>query len=82
MKEGIKYACLYITDGKIVETIKKDNNFQNIVKKIVEERSTCAKIAHMGNNGKQDYNTKYYNLDVIISIGKTLLNNIQIINTK
>ena len=23
----------------------------------------------MGNNGKQDYNTKYYNLDMIISIG-------------
>lgn len=29
---------LYITDDKIVETIKKDNNFQNIVKKIVEEK--------------------------------------------
>ncbi len=23
----------------------------------------------MGNNGKQDYNTKYFNLDMIISIG-------------
>ena len=23
----------------------------------------------MGNNGKQTYNTKYYNLDMIISIG-------------
>ena len=23
----------------------------------------------MGNNGKQVYNTKYYNLDMIISIG-------------
>ena len=31
--------------------------------------STCAKIAHVGNNGKQVYNTKYYNLDMIISIG-------------
>ena len=29
---------LYITDGNIVETIKKDNNFKNIVKKIVEEK--------------------------------------------
>lgn len=29
---------LYITDGNIVETIKKDNNFQNIVKKIVVEK--------------------------------------------
>lgn len=33
------------------------------------ENSTCAKIAHMGNEGKQTYNTKYYNLDMIISIG-------------
>ena len=29
---------LYITNGNIVETIKNDNNFQNIVKKIVEEK--------------------------------------------
>lgn len=35
----------------------------------LEFDSTCAKIAHMGNNGKQRYETKYYNLDMIISIG-------------
>lgn len=35
----------------------------------LNENSTCAKIAHMGNDGKQTYNTKYYNLDMIISIG-------------
>jgi len=35
----------------------------------LEEDITCAKIAHMGNNNKQQYNTKYYNLDMIISIG-------------
>ena len=35
----------------------------------LEEESTCAKIAHMGNNGIQKYQTKYYNLDMIISIG-------------
>ena len=34
----------------------------------LDENSTCAKIAHMGNDGNQDYNTKYYNLDMIISI--------------
>ena len=34
----------------------------------LSENSTCAKIAHMGNDGKQAYNTKYYNLDMIISI--------------
>ena len=35
----------------------------------LDKNSTCAKIAHMGNDGKQTYNTKYYNLDMIISIG-------------
>ena len=35
----------------------------------LNENITCAKIAHMGNDGKQVYNTKYYNLDMIISIG-------------
>ena len=35
----------------------------------LEERSTCSKMEHMGNNGKQVYNTKYYNLDMIISVG-------------
>ena len=30
----------------------------------LDENSTCAKIAHMGNDGKQVYNTKYYNLDM------------------
>ena len=31
--------------------------------------NTCAKIAHMGNDGRQVYNIKYYNLDMIISVG-------------
>lgn len=35
----------------------------------LNENSTCAKNAHVGNDGKQTYNTKYYNLDMIISIG-------------
>ena len=35
----------------------------------LSKNSTCAKIAHIGNDGKQTYNTKYYNLDMIISIG-------------
>lgn len=35
----------------------------------LNENITCAKIAHMSNDGKQVYNTKYYNLDMIISIG-------------
>ena len=35
----------------------------------LEENSTCSKMEHMGNEGKQIYSTKYYNLDMIISIG-------------
>lgn len=35
----------------------------------LDEKGTCAIFAHMGNGGKQTYNTKYYNLDMIISIG-------------
>lgn len=35
----------------------------------LSENSTCVKIAHVGNDGKQTYNTKYYNLDMIISVG-------------
>lgn len=31
--------------------------------------STCSILEHMGNEGKQHYKTKYYNLDMIISIG-------------
>ena len=35
----------------------------------LDKESTCAKIAHVGNDNKQQYFTSYYNLDMIISIG-------------
>ena len=35
----------------------------------LSENSTCSILEHMGNDGKQHYKTKYYNLDMIISIG-------------
>jgi hypothetical protein len=31
--------------------------------------NTCSILEHMGNDGKQRYTTKYYNLDAILSIG-------------
>ena len=31
--------------------------------------STCSILEHMGNDGKQKYTTKYYNLDAILSVG-------------
>ena len=35
----------------------------------LEENSTCSILEHMGNSGKQKYKIKYYNLDMIISLG-------------
>ncbi len=33
------------------------------------ENSTCSILEHMGINGIQKYQTQYYNLDVILSVG-------------
>jgi len=33
------------------------------------EISTCSILEHMGNDGQQTYQTKFYNLDVILSVG-------------
>ena len=35
----------------------------------LEKSSTCSILEHMGNDGKQIYTTKYYNLDAILSVG-------------
>ena len=35
----------------------------------LEVNSTCSILEHMGNDGLQKYSTKYYNLDVILSVG-------------
>lgn len=35
----------------------------------LEENSTCSILEHKGNDGLQRYTTKYYNLDVILSVG-------------
>jgi len=35
----------------------------------LHENSICAIFAHMGNDGKQLYRTKFYNLDAILSVG-------------
>lgn len=35
----------------------------------LEESNTCSILEHMGNDGKQRYQTTYYNLDVILSVG-------------
>ena len=35
----------------------------------LDESSTCSILEHMGNDGRQNYQVKYYNLDVILSVG-------------
>lgn len=35
----------------------------------LDEDSTCSILEHMGNDRSQKYRTKYYNLDVILSVG-------------
>jgi len=35
----------------------------------LDEDSTCSILEHMGADGHQNYKTKYYNLDVILSVG-------------
>ena len=35
----------------------------------LERSSTCSILEHMGNDGKQKYVTKFYNLDAILSVG-------------
>lgn len=35
----------------------------------LDEQSTCSILEHMGNDGKQQYQTRYYNLDAILSVG-------------
>jgi hypothetical protein len=35
----------------------------------LDEENICAIFAHMGNDGKQQYKTKFYNLDAILAIG-------------
>ena len=35
----------------------------------LDEISTCSILEHMGNDGKQRYKSKFYNLDAILSVG-------------
>lgn len=68
--DNVWLNCNAISNLFTVDRTVITKHINNIYKEEeLEENSTCAKIAHVGNNGKQSYNTKYYNLDMIISIG-------------
>ena len=66
---------VWLTQAQMAELFQKDRNvisrhIRNVFNEgELEEQSTCAKFAHMGNDGLQQYETVMYNLDVIISVG-------------
>ena len=58
-------ACLFERDRTVIA-----RHIRNIYKeRELDEHITCAKFAHMGTDADQVYETTYYNLDVIISVG-------------
>ena len=66
---------VWLTQEQIAILFGKDRtvvgrHIRNIYKEEeLDEISTCAKNAHMGALGLQEYKTTYYNLDMILSIG-------------
>ena len=66
---------VWLTQAQMAELFEKDRtvigrHIRNVYKEgELEENGTCAKFAHMGNDGLQRYETVLYNLDVIISVG-------------
>lgn len=66
---------VWLTKGQMAELFGRDRtvigrHIANIYKEgELHKEITCAKIAHMGSEGDQEYNPEYYNLDVVISVG-------------
>jgi prophage maintenance system killer protein len=66
---------IWATQAQIAELFDVERSvvtkhLNNIIKSgELEESSICAFFAHMGNDGKQRYETKYYSLDAILSVG-------------
>lgn len=66
---------VWLTQQQMAELFDKDitvidRHIRNIYKdEELEQNITCAKIAHMGSDGDQEYEYTAYNLDVIISVG-------------
>ena len=71
----LENETVWLTQAQMAELFQKDRtvisrHIRNVFNEgELEEQSTCAKFAHMGNDGLQQYETVMYNLDVIISVG-------------
>ena len=66
---------VWLTQQQMADLFNKDRtvigrHIRNIYKEEeLEKDITCAKFAHMGSDGDQEYEYTAYNLDVIISVG-------------
>ncbi|MBQ6082957.1 MAG: virulence protein RhuM/Fic/DOC family protein [Bacteroidales bacterium] len=71
----LEKETVWLTQAQMAELFKKDRtvigrHIRNIYKEgELNEKGTCAKFAHMGSLGLQQYEATMYNLDVIISVG-------------
>jgi death-on-curing family protein len=64
---------VWLTQNQIAELFQKERSvitkhIRNVLKESELDNSVCAKFAHTGSDGKK-YQTSYYNLDMIISVG-------------
>ena len=75
LEVNVKDETVWLTQGQMSELFHVDRTgISRHIKNIYKEKelvrdTTCAKFAHMGVDGDQLYETEYYNLDVIISVG-------------
>ena len=71
----IENETVWLTQAQIALLFRVDRSviskhLKNIfISRELIENNTCAIYAHMGNVNKQIYRTKFYNLDVILSVG-------------
>lgn len=71
----LENETVWLTQAQMAELFNKDRtvigrHIRNIYKEgELNENGTCAKFAHMGSLGLQQYEAAMYNLDVIISVG-------------
>ena len=75
LKVMVKEESVWLTQQQIADLFGTQRpaitkHLANIYKSgELEEKSTCSILEHMGNDGLQRYNTKFYNLDAILSVG-------------
>ena len=75
LEVNMQDKTVLFTQTQIAELFKVDRTgVSRHINKIYKEGElekdiTCAKFAHVGIDGDQEYETEYYNLDVIISVG-------------